>query len=156
MFNKAVSRDKGVLSFYEFPNLYSEYNSLDVSQFEHEKWFKKSPPKKTTVPTASLDLLYAQYENAPKIIKIDVEGAENLVISGAQQILTASKPVIIMEFLASDRQNETHKEAASQLAAHGYIAHIILPDGALQEVKDIDAYLEQIQLESDNIVFRKP
>ncbi|MNE67161.1 hypothetical protein D3C80_1627540 [compost metagenome] len=61
-----------------------------------------------------------------------------------------------MEFLASDRQNETHKEAASLLAAHGYIANIILPDGAMQEVKDIDAYLEQVQLESDNIVFRKP
>ncbi|WP_129021865.1 FkbM family methyltransferase [Edaphocola flava] len=156
VFNKAVSKDKGALTFYEFPNLYSEYNSLDITQFEHEKWFKKSPPKQTTVPTESLDLLYAQYKSAPKIIKIDVEGAENLVITGGQQMLTASKPIIIMEFLASDRQNGTHKEAAAMLQGHGYMANIILADGTLQEVKDIDAYLEQVQLESDNIVFQKP
>lgn len=155
VFNKAVSKEKGVLSFYEFPNLYSEYNSLDISQFEHEQWFKKSPPKKTTIPTESLDLLYGQAQKAPKIIKIDVEGAENLVIAGGQNMFTNSAPVIIMEFLAADRQNETHKEAAVMLAGHGYTAHIILPDGQLQPVADIDAYLAKAGLESDNIVFRK-
>jgi FkbM family methyltransferase len=54
--------------------------------------------RSTTLFTRSIDSLIEK-ENLPKptIIKIDVEGAEYEVLSGAKNVLNASKPVLIIE-----------------------------------------------------------
>ena len=59
------------LKFYEFPNLYSEYNSLDIEQFKNEKWFAEYKPKEVNIESIMLDDFLMDKDLNPKIIKID-------------------------------------------------------------------------------------
>lgn len=43
-FNQAVSDKEGEITFYQFPVLYSEYNSMDIAQYENEAWFQNLSP----------------------------------------------------------------------------------------------------------------
>lgn len=49
------------------------------------------------VETRTLDSICLSQETIPSVIKIDVEGAENLVVEGAQQTINDHLPVIIFE-----------------------------------------------------------
>lgn len=153
--NKAVSDENGCISFYEFPNLYSEYNSIDLQQFEKTDWIATATPKINTVDTIQLASFLVEEQVVPKIIKIDVEGAEFKVISGLQEHLVAQAPLIAMEYVSKARQNEAHQQAAALLAEFGYKSYIIDENGSLVLCVNIDAHLAQQQLESDNIVFKK-
>lgn len=48
------------------------------------------------VPTLTLDTI-ARFFPAPDLLKVDVEGAELLVLNGARSLLAASRPVLICE-----------------------------------------------------------
>lgn len=50
-----------------------------------------------TVPVTTGDYLVAEGQCAPTFIKIDVEGAEMLVLEGSRQLLVANKPVLLIE-----------------------------------------------------------
>lgn len=50
-----------------------------------------------TCKTATIDSLIADGLPTPKLMKIDVEGAEHLVLAGAETCLTKDKPVLIVE-----------------------------------------------------------
>jgi FkbM family methyltransferase len=151
---KAVSKEEGVLKFYEFPNQYSEYNTTDITQFEGEAWFKASPPRCVEVPTTTIDKITAVGDFLPKVIKIDVEGAEFLVMQGASHYLSTHKPTLVMEYLEPARHNESHSKALELLKGFGYNSFVIKSDGSLESIENIDLYLEQNKLESDNIVFK--
>lgn len=60
-----------------------------------------------------------------------------------------------MEYLEPKRHNEEHQKAFRLLKESGYNSFLISKTGALTSVKDIDSYLIQNRLESDNIVFKK-
>jgi FkbM family methyltransferase len=152
---KAVSHNTDSLVFYEFPNLYSEYNSTDVSQFEKEDWFQRFPPRRVEVPATTIDEVTTGHNFVPGIIKIDVEGAEFSVIRGGVQFLRLHAPFIVMEYLEPKRHNEEHKKAFDLMIELGYRSYLIRKDGTLMPVTDIDTYLTEQKLESDNIVFQK-
>ncbi len=154
-YHKAVADKKGSITFYEFPNLYSEYNSIDVKQFENNPWFSKLAPQEISVDTIDLSSFFDQEKLSPKLIKIDVEGAEFKVIKGAVNYLQEHAPLIAMEYLKSERNNAAHRQAVELLRSLGYAYSIINGDGLLVNCDDIDAYLVSHQLESDNIVFVK-
>lgn len=84
-----------------------------------------------------------------------MEGAENKVIKGVYHLLTKYAPVIIMEYLTTDRGNQSHIEAKNTLSQLDYASYLIDNHGKLVEVENIESYLEQYHLESDNIVFIK-
>lgn len=151
----AVSNTIGTITFYEFPNQQSEYNTIDASQYENEAWFQQAAPKKTVVPTTTIDTITANKNFAPHIIKIDVEGAEKEVMQGATNYFNNHSPKVIMEYLAPDRGNSNHKAAQNILTDMGYQPHIINDEGKAQTVNDIDEYLINNHLESENIVFLK-
>jgi FkbM family methyltransferase len=154
--NQAVSDEKGVLSFYEFPILYSEYNTLEIKQFERESWYAKNKPSKANVATIPMDEFIAQNHLQPNLIKIDVEGAEYRVLLGMQNFLkTTFKCPIVMEYLSAERHNTAHQDAANLLRAMGYESFIIDREGKLLAVPDLNKYLLRNNLESDNIVFQK-
>lgn len=155
VFHQAVSNTSENVKFYEFDNLHSEYNSTDASQFKDEIWYKSDIAKVTEVRATTIDQLKSDFQFVPDIIKIDVEGAEFNVIAGGAETLAANSPIVIMEYLEPKRKNTEHKKALNFLIALHYVPHIITHDGELQSVSDIDLYLEQQQLESDNIVFLK-
>jgi FkbM family methyltransferase len=155
IFNKAVSQGNTPIAFYEFDNLHSEYNSTQISQFENEDWFKAIKPNMQKIDSISLSTFCTDNSIYPDIIKIDVEGFENEVIKGAENLLTSSKkkPIAILEYLEPKRGNAAHKEAFSLLSRWGYSSNIISDSGDLIPENDIDGYLLKHSLESDNIVF---
>lgn len=60
--------------------------------------YKKAHFRETVVPTARMDTLVEVHgEPAPDIIKIDVEGAEELVLRGGVNLLTRRRPVLVIE-----------------------------------------------------------
>lgn len=153
--NLAVSDETADLAFYEFPNLYSEYNTLDVKQFQNETWFAQYQPKKINVKSIILDDYLSIKDVKPKIIKIDVEGAELKVIKGLKHYLSQHAPLIVMEYLSNERGNSEHQAAEQQLNGLGYHSYLINDAGNLEQQENIAQYLSEKKLESDNIVFAK-
>jgi FkbM family methyltransferase len=155
VYNNAVSDADTNLVFFEFPNLYSEYNTLDISQFENEEWFKQNPPKRINIKSVILDDFLHKKELFPKIFKIDVEGAEFKVLNGAKNHLKNNSPTVIIEYLSDERGNGEHMLAKNLLESLGYFSHIIDKNGELIKIDGINNYLNNNKLESDNIVFVK-
>ena len=153
--HRAVSNQQELVSFYEFPVLYNEYNSLDVTQFSDEKWYGEFKPTKIEVPAVTLSDFFAAETRLPDIIKIDVEGAEYKVIQGASALLSRSAPAVVLEYLEPKRHNTEHQQAATLLRTLGYHTHRIGSDGQLIACPDLDSYLQTAQIDSDNFVFIK-
>lgn len=151
----AAAEEDGDVAFYEFPPLYSEYNSLDVDQFHAERWRQRYPPRRVVVPGRRLDRLLTDRHFAPDFIKIDVEGAEDRVVRGLSETLSATAPLVALEYLAPTKKNAAHREATRFLRAAGYRAHRIDPEGRLHLCPDIEAHLREQGLDSDNIIFVK-
>ena len=155
VFHNALTDSEMDLIFYEFPVLYSEYNTLHVAQFEHEKWFKKFQPIENTVKSITLDAVFEKFALKNAVIKIDTEGAEAQVIAGAKAVLVHQNPVIIMEFLTDKYKNEGHHQAFKMLIEAGFNAYFIEKNGDLMSLKDIEMYFSNHSSESDNFVFIK-
>lgn len=153
--HNAVSNQEETITFYEFPILYSEYNSMDIAQFQREGWIKKYKPEKTEVRAVTMDLFNETILKAPDFVKIDVEGAEDKVIAGSMKLLQQHSPVIVMEFLSSERHNTAHTRAVTLLYQQRYQPWAIDKDGKLKQVADISFYMRQNKFDSDNIVFIK-
>ena len=152
----ALSDRQEMVSFFEFPVLYNEFNTLDIEQFRHEKWFIKFPPEKIEVSAARLDDVVARDSLQPAVIKIDVEGAELKVIRGAADTLRRLRPLVVMEYIAPDRHNTAHREATALLRQLGYASFALASDGQMEPCDDLDTYLAWHGLESANFAFRKP
>ncbi|PSR52137.1 FkbM family methyltransferase [Adhaeribacter arboris] len=154
-FQRALSDQEGTLTFYQFPIQFSEYNSRDITQYQHEPWFRKYAPEKITVPAVTIDFIVKQEELTPKIIKIDVEGGELQVIKGGAQTWSGVAPIIVMEYLAPTRLNATHQQALLILQQSGYETFAINTAGALIPCPEPEHYLKINKLDSDNLVLRK-
>lgn len=153
--NQAISNTKAELVFYQFPNLYSEYNTFDVDQFKQEAWFKNNPPQAINISAQSLHHVLSEKQLHPQLIKIDVEGAEFEVIEGAVPYLQAYTPLVIMEYLSTARGNKSYKKAETLLQKLHYYPNQININGQLNPIKDVAAYLDATGLETENIVFKK-
>lgn len=66
------------------------------------------------VPALTLDTLLKDF-SPPQVVKIDVEGAEVLVLQGACELLTRIRPVLIVEVAS-----EVGQEVARILRSHDY------------------------------------
>lgn len=155
VYNNVISDLDEAINFYEFPNLYSEYNTIEITQFEEEDWFKDYKPQKVIVKSEILDQFLELENLSPRIIKIDVEGAEYKVIKGGLNFLKNSSTFVVMEYLSDNRGNDEHIKAEQLLLNMGYTTHIINEKGLLESVENISNYLQDNNLESDNIVFTK-
>lgn len=153
--HNAVSDVNETISFYEFPVLYSEYNSMNVGQFENEAWISKYQPTQTEVKAVRLDDFIKKEQVIPVFIKIDVEGAEDKVIAGGLETFKTHSPIVVMEFLSQERLNGPHHKAAEMLKGLGYNTFIIDKDGNPEPVGNIGSYFAGNGIESDNIVFIK-
>lgn len=91
----------------------------------------------TTVPATTLDA-YVATHRPPSVIKIDVEGAEQLVLEGAVETLKKYRPVVILEVWGGER-GETHHAAAIRFLLNvGYTPHRIDKQGDITPVSSID------------------
>lgn len=64
--------------------------------------------EKISVPTLTLDDLARSF-GAPDVIKIDTEGAENLVLQGAGQVLAESAPTLLIEVSKQNNADVTSR-----------------------------------------------
>lgn len=157
IFNCAATSKKEIVSFFEFPILYSEYNTIYPNQFEDAAWLAENKPQKVTVNGNPMDDLMQELNVIPDFIKIDVEGAEYDVIVGLQEIAQTNSPVIAMEYLVDERSNQAHKKAINLLKSYGYQVHLIDEQGKLMQVniQDLEAIFQSKEVTSDNIVLCK-
>ncbi len=151
--HRAASSEDTTLTFHEFPALYSEYNSLtpDVAA----GWMKKNPSRPIKVQGVRLADYFRKEGIRPKIIKVDVEGAEPQVLAGLEPYLVDNSPVLIMEYLPSYKQNEANQAAEALLQKLGYQAFTIKSSGEITPCADIAAAMSLIGLDSDNIVYKR-
>jgi len=151
----ACSDQSGKIKFHEFPILYSEYNTLDPSQYENEKWYDKNRPAVTEVQSTRLDSFIEDQNANPKIIKIDVEGAEESVVNGMSKTVKQERELfIVMEYLLKKGDESTsHSRAADYLINLNYIPHKINKKGVTERIENIETYMDKQKMYSDNIVF---
>lgn len=147
----ALAESVGEMTFYTFPVRFSEYNTLDVTPYEDEDWFADYPPVEVRIPTTTLDVLIPECH--PDLIKIDVEGAEDRVIRGGLNALTSFRSPVVMEYLDRSTSGGGHQAADQLLRSLGYSPHRIESSGELTPCPDIENYLLQIGLTSDNLVY---
>jgi len=152
--NNAMSDKAGDFTIYEFPNLYSEYNTYNPKPFEREKWYRNFPPQAVLIPATTIDNVTKQLDFSPSIIKMDAEGSEYQILKGGQQFISKSKPIIAMRFWQAYRQNEMHLKALSMLKEIGYQSFHTTIEGNLESLEDPSAYLLQQNIESDTIIFK--
>ena len=153
-YNYAVSDKEQKMTFFEFPNLYSEYNSLFIGQYEGEEWFQKYKPKEISIQAIKLDDFLKNQKIVPSFIKIDVEGAEYVVLKGTENHLAQHRTTIAMEYLSPNRGNEMHQKAEQYLKSIKYNSYIIEHDGTLLQVDDISGFLEKASIDSTNVIFK--
>ena len=149
--NKVVSNTQGEVRFYQFPAAYSEYSSLDIEQYKDTDWIKNNPPKATIID--SIRLSQELKGQDVDMIKVDVEGGELEVLSGLSEYLINYNPIIIIEYLSADRNNQSHVLAAQYLVDRGYKSHIIDIKGEVKRCDNLMEYMKREEMESDNIVF---
>jgi FkbM family methyltransferase len=90
------------------------------------------------VAVHTLDAYCAGNEvGAVDVIKLDVEGAELLVLQGARDVL-AARPTLVVEFEESNQRRFGHScaELAAFLRERGYALHTIRPGGDTEPFAD--------------------
>ncbi len=153
--HRAASDEAKTLVINEFPPLFSEYNSLVLPEMKNAAWMKNNPAQTIEVVGVRLDDFFTGGKTNPHIVKVDVEGAEPQVLGGMEQFLRKESPLVVMEYLLSNGQNEAHRQAVAFAQTIGYALFRIKNDGVLEACDNIEAAMKAQGLDSDNIVFRK-
>jgi FkbM family methyltransferase len=141
----AASATNQTMDFYEYKGPYSEFNSYVKST----KVGKKFQAGLIQIQGQSLSSIFQEHQLAPDFIKIDVEGSEDLVITGLCPYLENLKPIIILEY----HPEPAHRRAVTILLENNYQLHLIDQDGNPQPVEKPHQFLTEKKETSDNILF---
>ena len=118
---------------------------------KHHYKFSKS----LEIETTTLDN-YLKDHNKPTIIKLDIEGAECLVIKGGYEFFKNNSPIITMEVWSSKEGGEISMKAVEKLRELGYKSYLINENGDLELVNgDLSLIVDQENLYDDNFIFKK-
>lgn len=100
LIEKAVSDSNGKLHFY-LEDLTGQNNSLvqDYQAFKDnvDNSVGKLSYREVEIESVTLDTFVRERELSVQFIKIDVEGAEKMVLSGARQLISAQRPCLMVE-----------------------------------------------------------
>jgi hypothetical protein len=78
------------------------------------------------VKVVSLDELVATRRvEVPRVLKIDIEGAEAMALRGARRVLSEAKPRVLMEV----HSEALLSECRALLEAHGYVLRDLISPG---------------------------
>jgi FkbM family methyltransferase len=96
----AVSDTDGSASFFE-EALTGQNNSLlgDYERFEENRQgaFSSEQYKSREVTTVRLDTFAGRHSIRPALMKIDIEGAEFMALTGAARMLAENRPMLLVE-----------------------------------------------------------
>jgi FkbM family methyltransferase len=127
----AISDTCGTARLY----LHNSGNSALNSLTKTAVMVQKGPgiqPETAEVKTWSLDEYCQRTKLHPRVIKIDVEGAELMVLRGAREVLTRHKPTLILAVHPAMIPGEQVDVLFSLLDQHGYKicrSNTIMSDG---------------------------
>jgi FkbM family methyltransferase len=80
-------------------------------------------------------------------MKLDVEGAEGLVMAGAQRLLSDHRPIVVSELSSEMLERVSRVTVADYVRAfteRGYSVHVLSPDSTeTTEIFDVDGYLSE-------------
>jgi len=108
----AVTDESAEVSFATFP--FSSISHIADSR-------TPADARRITVKAITLDsFVYADGNPPPSFMKIDVEGAESRVLSGASRVLRASAPVVVAEVWKSH-----WPEVRKLMLSHGYTCQVL-------------------------------
>ncbi len=109
-------------AFYISPSSY-------MSSFDREHARREGEVIEITVPTNTLDAYLDEKPGiVPKVIKIDVEGAEYAVLRGAEASLVRFAPVLLIEILGG---HPTRRSVFDFLTDRGYLCFGIVDSATL-------------------------
>lgn len=145
IFNKAVGSENGQITFYEYDQLNSEYNSTIPLDGLSSNEF--------SVDLIRLDTFAKRQKIKPNIIKVDVEGAEFEVVKGLDGLLKACDFHIVLEVFSDLKKSELQILAAKHLQTFGLEPYSIDSIGELRKITSLEGHLSKLNIESDNIVF---
>ena len=107
---------------------------------------------KETIKINTLDEVSSSFETAISFVKIDVEGHEESVLSGALNFMKEHRPVIFMEILREYwYPGMVGKSKAADLILHaGYVMYQVTPDGIVKNSSDFQVDFENFLFLSAN------
>ncbi len=130
-----LSTDSGVSTINQ--------NSLDVHSYKYGKILE--------IRTVTLSE-YLKNHKKPTVIKLDIEGAENMAIDGGYEFFKENMPTIAMEVWNKTDGGAISMIAVEKLRNMGYQSYSIDSDG---ELNKLDGDLTNTP-SGDNYIFRKP
>jgi FkbM family methyltransferase len=151
----AASHTAGEITFYEYPGPYAEWNTTIRDAYTQQPWIKRIARVENRVLSIRLDDLMASFKINTAILKIDIEGGELAALQGMQPAMQLTPLTIIMEYHHSPGNRSSHHDAVDLLTAAGYVPYAIARDGKLIPLQDIDSYMREHHLTTDNLVFQK-
>lgn len=153
--NLAISNSSGFVIMSEFPPHLSEYNTVIPNIYKEESWYQKTIQHKSKVKSMTLDDFIKREEITPTIIKLDVEGSELNIIKGSKYLLKSYSPVLIVEHHSIPNKDKFDLEVQEQLNNLKYFPYIIDLNGMIKKEDDLAGYLAKMNLETDNVVYKK-
>lgn len=84
-------------------------------------------PTKISVEATTLDAYCSEYDIRPTLIKIDTEGAEEMVLRGGREILTTHHPVLIIEVQRKSPETVIELLESVGYRAQHYIENTVVP-----------------------------
>ena len=147
--NCVLSDQDGFRTFYQgYPSTVSSTMLEKVA--ETNVW---NAYQKTEVISKTLDS-YVEHNKKPTLLKIDTEGAEELIIKGGRNFFSKNNPTVVMEVLGGEKGKKFSLPAIRELLALGYMPYTITADGSLEKKAQSDL-LSFANDSFDNVVFRK-
>jgi FkbM family methyltransferase len=103
-----------------------QYKNFDVNR---KAAYSQEGMSRITVPMTTLDSYLAATGLRPSLLKIDVEGAENLVLRGAERCLAEIRPTIIVEVTDhSDEVTTLLRRHRYRIRADGHAEWVCMPE----------------------------
>lgn len=131
-FNYAVGSAEGTMTLYRRVGRSGNTSIIQMTP-EELQVFDEPPAEEFTVDCVSLD----RYAELPKVdvVKIDVEGAESLVLAGMGELIRRHQPLIVMEWSPDqiERAGFDANDLMATLDKLELLPHVIAPGGALEE-----------------------
>lgn len=148
--NAAVSDRAGTVTLHRRPTRTG--NTSIAAPTEHELSRSDRPAEPFDVTSTTLDELTADLDRVD-VVKIDVEGAEPLVLAGAEELVGRHAPRIVMEWSPTQIADAgfSPEEVVAQLERLGLRVSRILPDGSLAGVELADL----VGLDYQNVVIAR-
>jgi FkbM family methyltransferase len=148
--NLAVGQSEGKLTL--FRRIGRSGNTSIIQATSEELGLLHEPPSQEfVIDCVALDP-YAEQLPRVDVVKIDVEGAESLVLAGMRQLIALHRPVIVMEWSPwqTERAGFSVEELATSIDGMGLVPHTIDHYGEATEI----SARELVGLPYQNIVLK--